>query len=132
MLPCDHQCCPAITSAAPSLPPQVYAEGGEGFDDGLYVCGWLKRGPSGKPHSRPCVAPADHCCRMLCNRSRKLQALTQDRIRCQLSPLPPHCTGYACLDLSTFTPGRSSSALIKLPPALTRSPPALQASSAQT
>ncbi|KAL4420950.1 hypothetical protein ABPG77_004579 [Micractinium sp. CCAP 211/92] len=26
---------------------QVYAAGGEGFDDGLYVCGWLKRGPSG-------------------------------------------------------------------------------------
>lgn len=26
---------------------QVYAEGGEGFDPGLYVCGWLKRGPSG-------------------------------------------------------------------------------------
>lgn len=36
------------THRRPGLPGwQVYAEGGEAFDPGLYVCGWLKRGPSG-------------------------------------------------------------------------------------
>ncbi|KAI3438904.1 hypothetical protein D9Q98_001319 [Chlorella vulgaris] len=31
----------------PNLLGQVYAEGDSSFDPGLYVCGWLKRGPSG-------------------------------------------------------------------------------------
>jgi hypothetical protein len=39
LLDCGHACAPANT--------QVYAEGDSSFDPGLYVCGWLKRGPSG-------------------------------------------------------------------------------------
>lgn len=36
------------TNSQAAMPPlQVYTEEGSSFEPGLYVCGWLKRGPSG-------------------------------------------------------------------------------------